>query len=313
MKFLEVRNVCDSVLSLQTGLVHLTNSFAGVGTLGSLSRQHHTVSTIGNSVSDVTDFGTGWAGVVDHGFEHLGSANDGLACDVAHGYHLFLGSKYLSGRNLNTQITSSNHDTIGFLQNLLEVVDALSVLDLGYDLDVLAVLTKDLTDGLDILSTADEGSKDHVNIILDTKSEIVLIFFGQGGQIDVGVGEVDTLLGRNLAIVTRSDTDGLIINNLENVKCKDTIVDVDDTSRLDDLGDVLIINIPGLGKVNLGANGNLGASKAATYIFLASEAVAYLSSVVMFISVPADIGRSSSPGVLPVLISGPLVSSAMAI
>lgn len=42
-----------------------------------------------------------------------------------------------------------------------------------------------------------------------------------------------------------------------------------------------------------------------TYMFLLSLDVAYFSSVVMFISSPALMGISSSPGVLPVLISGP--------
>ena len=47
-------------------------------------------------------------------------------------------------------------------------------------------------------------------------------------------------------------------------------------------------------------------------MFLSSHAVMYFSSVVMLISVPAAIGISISPAVLPVLISGPLVSNAMA-
>ena len=99
----------------------------------------------------------------------------------------------------------------------------------------------------------------------------------------------------------------------KDVKSKDTIVNVDDTAGLDNLGDVLVIDVPGLGNVSFGLTRELGAKKAATYMFLASLAVAYLSSVVMFISVSAEIGRSSSPTVLPVRISGPLVSRAMAI
>ena len=42
-----------------------------------------------------------------------------------------------------------------------------------------------------------------------------------------------------------------------------------------------------------------------TYIFLSSQAVAYLSSVVMLISAPCEMGISSSFLVLPVRISGP--------
>ena len=41
------------------------------------------------------------------------------------------------------------------------------------------------------------------------------------------------------------------------------------------------------------------------YMFSSSLEVAYLSSVVMFISLPAEMGMSASPVVLPVRISGP--------
>src|SRR5687768_14131066 len=43
-----------------------------------------------------------------------------------------------------------------------------------------------------------------------------------------------------------------------------------------------------------------------------SQAVLYFSSVVMLMTLPAEIGRSSSLAVLPVRISGPFVSRAMA-
>src|SRR4051812_21201019 len=49
----------------------------------------------------------------------------------------------------------------------------------------------------------------------------------------------------------------------------------------------------------------LGPNASPTHMFFVSLAVAYLSSVVMLISSPALMGRSSSLTVLPVLISGP--------
>ncbi len=48
-------------------------------------------------------------------------------------------------------------------------------------------------------------------------------------------------------------------------------------------------------------------------MLLVSHEVAYFSSVVKFMIVPAVMGISTSPSVLPVRISGPLVSRAMAI
>lgn len=48
-------------------------------------------------------------------------------------------------------------------------------------------------------------------------------------------------------------------------------------------------------------------------MFSVVQAVAYFSSVVMLMMWPAEIGKSASPTVLPVRISGPFVSRAMAI
>jgi hypothetical protein len=89
-----------------------------------------------------------------------------------------------------------------------------------------------------------KGGEDHVDTVLDTKSEIGLVFLGKRGKIDVGLGKVDTLLGRDLAIVDALALEGLIINDLKDLERQDTIVDVDDAARSDDLCDVLVVDIP---------------------------------------------------------------------
>lgn len=155
-KLLEVADVGDGVLGLKNGLAHLTDGLGGVSTLGGLTRKHDAVSTIGNSVTDIADLGSGGSGVLDHGLEHLGSADDGLAGNVAHGDDLLLGSKHLGGGDLNTQVTTGNHDTIGLGENLSKVVETLPVLDLGNNLDLLAILAKDLTNVLDVLAATDK-------------------------------------------------------------------------------------------------------------------------------------------------------------
>ena len=156
-KLLEVADVGDGVLGLEDGLAHLTDGFVGVRTLGGLTRKHDAVSAIGNSVTNIADLSAGGSGVLDHGLKHLGSADDGLAGNVAHGNDLLLSSKDLSGGNLDTQVTTGNHDTVGLAENLSEVVETLPVLDLGDDLDVLALLAKDVADVLDILTATDES------------------------------------------------------------------------------------------------------------------------------------------------------------
>lgn len=149
-------DVGNGVLGLQTGLVHLVDGFGRVATLGSLSGKHNAVSAIGDGVADVADLGTSRTRVLDHGLQHLGSADDWLASDVAHGNHLLLGSKDLGGRNLDTEITTGDHDTVSGLENLGKVVETLSVLNLGNDLNVLAFLSQNVTDVLNILGTTDK-------------------------------------------------------------------------------------------------------------------------------------------------------------
>ena len=115
---------------------------------------------------------------------------------------------------------------------------------LGNDLNVLAIVTKNSANVLDVLSPSDERRKHHVDIVLHAESEISLILLRQCGQIDIGVGQVDTLLGGNESVVASSDLDGLVVSDFEDIECKDTIVDVDHTALLDDLGNVLVVDIP---------------------------------------------------------------------
>ena len=184
-----------------------------VGTLGSLAGQHDAVGTVENSVGDIADFGTRRARVDGHGLpppsaiynlkpakqahlKHLGRADDGLASDITLGNHHLLGDEYLAGWNLNTEITTSNHDTVRLLQDLVKVLNTLLIFNLDDDLDGCAIRAKDSTDVTDILGRADEGSKDHVDTVLDTELEVSLVLLAQRRQVDGGLGKVDTLAGR---------------------------------------------------------------------------------------------------------------------
>lgn len=243
-ELIEGVDVGNGDLGKKTGLVHDSHGLLGVVTLGGLTRKHDTVGTVKDGVTDIRNLSTGGAGVVGHGLEHLGGANDGLAGDVALGDHHLLGDEDLGRRNLNTQVTTGNHDTVSLSENVVEVVNSLLVLDLGDDLNVLAVLAENLTDGLDVVTATDEGSEDHVNAVLDTEAQVGLVLLGKSRKIDISLGKVDTLLGRDLAVVDSSGADVLVVNDLENLEGEDTVVNVDDAALGDHLGDVLVIKVP---------------------------------------------------------------------
>ena len=205
-------------LGQQASLVHHLDSLTRVVTLCGLTGQHDTVSTVQNGVGNVGDLSTGGAGVVGHGLEHLSGADDGLALDVALGDHHLLGDEHLGGGDLDTEVTTGNHDTIGGLQNLVKVVDTLLVLDLGDDLNLLALLAENITNALDVTATADERSEDHVNVVLDTELQVADVLLGQSGQVNVGAGQVDTLARGDVSVVQALDAQGLVIHHLKDLK-----------------------------------------------------------------------------------------------
>lgn len=208
----------DGDLGQQAGLVHHLDGLTRVVTLGGLTRQHDTVGTVQDGVGNVGNLSTGRARVVRHGLEHLSGTDDGLALDVALGNHHLLGDEYLGGGDLDTKVTTGNHDTVGGLQDLVKVVDTLLVLNLGNDLNLLTLLAEDITDALDVAAAADEGGEDHVNIVLDTEPQVADILLGQSGEVYVGTGQVDTLAGGDVAVVQALDTQGLVIHHLEDLK-----------------------------------------------------------------------------------------------
>lgn len=237
----EVRN---SNLGQQTGVGHHLDGLARVVTLGGLTRQHDTVSAVENSVGDIGNLGTSGTGVVCHGLQHLGGTDDGLALDVALGDHHLLGKEHLGGGDLNTEITTGNHDTVGLLEDLIEVVDTLLVLDLGNDLDLLTLLAEDGTDVLDVLAATNERGKDHVDLVLDTELQVGNILRGQSGEVYVSAGKVDTLTGRDVAVVQALDLEVLLINNLDHLERQNAVVDIDELSGRDHTGDVLVVEVP---------------------------------------------------------------------
>lgn len=142
----------------------------------------------------------------------MSSTDDGLSGNVALGNHHLLGHEDLGRRDLDTEITTGDHDTVGLLQDFVKVEDTLLVLDLGNDLDVGTVGAENLSDLLDVVAGSDKRSEDHVDVVLDTESEIGLVLLRQGGEIDRGLGEVDTLARGEGTRVERLDAEPVALD-----------------------------------------------------------------------------------------------------
>lgn len=254
-QLIEDVEVRDGDLSKQAGLAHHTNSLTRVGTLGGFTGQHDTVRTIQHGVGNIRHLSTGGTRVVCHGLQHLSGANDGLALDVTLGDHHLLSDEDLGGGDLDTQVTTGDHNTVGLVQDLVKVVDTLLVLNLGNDLDLLTLLAKDIADVTDVTTTTDERSKDHVDLVLNTKLQVADVLLGQSRKVDIGARQVDTLAGRDSTVVQTLATQGLLVYDFEDLEGKNTVIDIDQLAGGDHLGDVFIVKVPAEG--SLLAAGNL--------------------------------------------------------
>ena len=96
--------------------------------------------------------------------------------------------------HLHAHVTAGDHDTVGVLEDLLEVLDALGVLDLGQDADVVAaVVVQIVAHGDDVIGGAHEGGGDIVYVHLHAEAEVGHIPLVEVGEIQVDTGDIDAL------------------------------------------------------------------------------------------------------------------------
>ena len=102
----------------------------------------------------------------------------------------------LGGGNLHAQVAPGHHDPVGGVQDFVQVVDALLVLDFGNDFHIVpAAVMEHLPDGLHVGGPADEGGGDEVKVVLHAEADVRHVLFRQGGELDMGPGDVDGLVG----------------------------------------------------------------------------------------------------------------------
>lgn len=101
-----------------------------------------------------------------------------------------------------------HHDAVGCLQDLVNIVHALLILDLGDDADLLAAkAVQHLPHRLDVGGPADKGGGDEIEVVLHAKPDVAHILLRQGGQMDMYAGDIDALVGGEGAAVLY-DTSG---------------------------------------------------------------------------------------------------------
>ena len=233
--------VPDAGLGFLGYLGHGLDTDDGVVSLGRLSRQHHAVGSVQDSVGHVAGLSPGGSRLLHHGLQHLGCADDWLAKPVTLRDHLLLGDEDLLGGDLYSHVASGHHAALALLDDLGQVLDPLLVLDLGDDQDLLPLLPENVFDLPDSVSIPDEGSEDHVDPLLHSKQQIRFVLLGDGGKVGVCSWQVAALPGAKISIVLHH-ADEMIRSNLLADDRDETVVNEESLPGGDDLADVLVVH-----------------------------------------------------------------------
>lgn len=212
----EQRLVVDVLFRLLHDLGHGLHGLDRVLARGGLAGEHDCARAVIDSVGHVGDLRTGRARVVDHGFEHFRGRDDPLAEQAALGDEVFLDGRKLRKRHLHAQVSAADHDAGTDLADLLHIVDARLVLNLGDDLDVLpAVRVEEVPHIQHILPPRDERRCDEIDPVPDAEQQIVLVLFAEIDLLEHLVREGHALAVRQLAADYDTTVDLRALNALD--------------------------------------------------------------------------------------------------
>ena len=164
---LELAPVVDGALGLLHDAHPGAQGLHGVLAPGGLAGEHDAAGAVKDGVGHVGHLGPGGPGVAHHGVQHLGGGDHRLARLEALADDLLLEDGHPGGWDLHPQVAPGHHDAVGGGENLVDVVHALLILDLGDDAHVVpAEGPEDLPHRLDVGGPADEGGGDEVEVVL---------------------------------------------------------------------------------------------------------------------------------------------------
>ena len=213
---LEETAVVDVALGLLGDLAHDAHGVDGVPARGGLAGGHDGAGAVVDGVCHVADLGAGGARVGDHALEHFGRGDDALAEHAALGDEVLLDGGQLRKRHLHAEVAAGDHDALAHRADLVDVVDARLVFDLGDHVDVpAAVCLEELLEVDDVLLAGDEGGGDEVHAVFDAEEEVrpVLIahvslahdFAGEAHALAVGQDAAGDDLAADLRALDGAD------------------------------------------------------------------------------------------------------------
>ena len=186
--------VADMLLRELGDLGHVPDGLHGVLARGGLAGEHDGGAAVIDGVGHVGDLRPGGTGILDHGFQHFRGGDDPLAHHAALVDEELLNGGDLHKGDLHAKVAPGHHDAVADLTDVLDIIHAGPVLDLGDDIDLLAaVFPEEVLHILHILTGGHKGGGHEVHIVPDAEEQVRLVLLAEEGAGHEPVGEVHAL------------------------------------------------------------------------------------------------------------------------
>ena len=152
---------------------------------------------------------------------------------------MLLNGRDLGKVDLNAHIAAGDHDAVRNAEDLLDVVDAFLVFDLGHDLDLGIVLFQQVADLKNVAGAARKAGRDPVEPLLDAEQDVLLVALAHIGHRQVYTRHVDALFGLDDAVVHHG-ADDVGIGHMFDVQLDQAVVKHDAAAGLYVVGQLFI-------------------------------------------------------------------------
>ena len=200
--FLKDRIVINVLFHMLCDTAHHLKCLYRIFTSCCFSGKHSRTCSLEDRIGNVCSLCTGWSRMRDHGVKHLCCSDDRFACCINFLDDLLLDNRYIFRWNLNTHVTSGDHNTVCCFDDLIDIVNTLLVLNLGNDLDFFtAVFFQDFSYFTDIISSTCKRCCNKVKSFLNTEKKVIMVFLADKWHLQVCARNIDTFFITNYTCV----------------------------------------------------------------------------------------------------------------
>ena len=157
--------------------------------------------------------------------------------------------QFTSGKNgklfecdLHAEVAASHHDSVGGLEDFVEIVDALLVFDLRDEALMSPGLFNDATYFEYVLRASHEGQRDEVEVLLESKPDVLAVLLRDGRKVHPNARKVH-VLARAQRPAVEDPTLEPMLGHFEDLEIDEAVVDRNAFSDAEIVDEVHVVHV----------------------------------------------------------------------